>query len=82
MTLSSNDLHLLSVATSGDYGHGDNSVNSQDVVTCPKRFNRKMTLEKCLEDYVSANAHRGGATRLCYKCAHGRRRRDEYARGA
>ncbi len=49
----------------------------EDLFYCRAR-RRRLTLEKCLDDYVDANAF---STRrvVCWRCPQGRQNREDYA---
>jgi len=51
----------------------------EDTFYCRAR-RRRLTLERCLEDYLDANAFNQRKT-ACWRCPQGRQNREDYARG-
>ncbi len=53
------------------------NLDLEDEFYCRAR-RRRLTLDKCLEDYVDANAFNSKRS-ACWRCPQGRTNREEYA---
>lgn len=65
--------------TSPEPRTGGAPAQRDELFYCPAR-RRRLRLEKCLDDYVTANAM-SMARRVCYRCPLGRANRHAYAEG-